>query len=111
MAEIDIKVAVLEEQVLSLRREIEHQAVEYQRRLSELNHAHDKQVADQATYVSSDRYEGWQGEMNGWRQQVSAKLSELEGRSGGVMTARAMVLQILPMVIALIAIMSTFWRH
>lgn len=105
-----IKIAVLEEQVMALRREIKLQAIEYQRRLAELNHAHDKQVEDQRTFVSSERYEGWQGEMNSWRATVSNALAILEGRNGGVTTIRGLIMQILPMIIAILAIIAMLWR-
>jgi hypothetical protein len=105
-----IKIAVLEEQILALRREISVQAIEYQRRLMELNHAHQKQVADQQTFVSSERYEGWQGEMNSWRGTVSNTLAILEGKSGGVTTTRGIIMQILPMVIAILSIVAVIWR-
>jgi 3-deoxy-D-arabino-heptulosonate 7-phosphate (DAHP) synthase len=104
------KIAVLEERLHALRREIRDQAVEYQRRLAELNHAHEKQVEDQRTYVSLDRYEGWQGEINSFKADVLNKLATLEGRGLGVMTARGLVMQVLPMVIAALAILAMFWR-
>ena len=94
----------------SLRREIDKQAREYERRLSELNHAHDKQVADQATYVSGARYEGWQGEINSWRGQVSATLSELAGRTGMNTTFRGNMVQIVTIAIAVAALVMAFFR-
>src|ERR1700691_3540245 len=96
-----VRIAVLEEKVAAQRREIIDQAKEYERRLTELNHAHDKQVRDQQTYVSGDQFRGWQGEMNSWRAQVSGDLSKLQGREGGSAGVRAIVLQIIPMIIAL----------
>ena len=101
-----VRIAVLEEQVKAQRREIEQQAREYERRLTDLNHAHEKQVRDQQTYVSDDKFIGWQGEINNWRSNVSGVLSELQGRTLGVGTTRAIVMQIIPMLIALAAIVA-----
>lgn len=106
-----VRIAVLEEQMTSMRREILVQATEYQRRLLELNHAHDKQVADQQTYVSSDRYEGWQGEINAWKVTVSNKLAELEGRNVSTRSALGIAMQVLPMIIAILAILAGFFWH
>jgi|ERR1700679_372278 len=106
---LENRVSVLEEKVKSQRREIKTQAKEYQRRLLELNHAHDKQVQDQQTYVSEDKFTGWQGEMNSWRNNVSSELSKLQGREGGVGSTRGLVLQAIPIIIALaVAIVALF---
>lgn len=104
-----IRIAVLEEKLANLRSEIDKQAIEYARRLMELNHAHLRQVEDQQTYVSIDRYEGWQGEMNAWRGDVSNKLAALDGRSSGVTSARGLILQILPMLIAILSLIAVIW--
>lgn len=107
----DTKIAILEERLRSLRQEIDKQAKEYERRLTELNHAHDKQVADQSTYVSSDRYEGWQGEMNAWKTEMSKKMTLIEGNSAGAGSVQRLVLQILPMLIALASIVALLYRR
>lgn len=105
----DTKVAILEERLRALREGIDKQAKEYERRLTELNHAHEKQVQDQATFVSNDRYEGWQGEMNAWRGEMSRKMSLLEGRSGGVSSVQGVILQVLSMLIALGSIIALIY--
>jgi len=108
-ARIAVKIAVLEEKVFNLQVAIDKQAKEYERRLAELNHAHEKQVADQSTYVSGARYEGWQGEINSWRSDVSNKFAVIEGRSGGITSTRALILQVLPMIIAILSIIAVIW--
>lgn len=107
----DVRLAVLEEKHKALRSEIKKQAKEYQRRLAELNHAHDKQVQDQQTYVSEDKFAGWQGEIGSWRNQVSKTLAELEGRSAGGGSARALFFQILPLLISILALVAILWKR
>lgn len=108
-ASSDTKIAILEERLRSLREEIDKQAKEYERRLTELNHAYEKQVADQSTYVSGDRYEGWQGEMNAWKGEVQRKMTLIEGQRGGVSSVQALILQVLPMLIALASIAALIY--
>jgi hypothetical protein len=105
-ASSETKIAILEERIRGMRENTDKQALEYERRLTELNHAHEKQVRDQATYVSSDRYEGWQGEMNAWRADVNIKLSTAEGRSRGITVTQGFIFQILPLLIAIASIVA-----
>lgn len=100
----DTKIAILEERLRSLRMEIDKQAREYERRLSELNHAHERAVEDKSNYVSLDSFVGWQGEINAWRGEVSTKLTLLEGRSSGTSSAQELIFKILPLLVAIAAI-------
>ena len=89
-----------------MREAIAKQATEYERRLTELNHAHEKQVEDQARYVSLDSYKGWQAEINAWKNNVSTELTLIKGRSSGVTTVQGFIFQVLPMLIAITAIIA-----
>ncbi len=53
----EIHLAVLEERVEQMDKAIKLQASEYERRLNALNHAHEKAVEVQHTYVTQDKYE------------------------------------------------------
>jgi hypothetical protein len=108
-ASLETRLAILEERQLTMKEGIARQAIEYERRLTELNHAHDKQVKDQSTYVSNDKYEGWQGEMNAWKDDVAKKLSLLEGNRSGVGAAQSFIFQVLPMLIAIASIVALVW--
>jgi len=105
-----VRIAVLEEKVAAQRREIAQQALEYERRLTDLNHAHEKQVRDQQTYVSDDKFLGWQGEINAWRSVVSGTLAKLQGTETGSNAVRNIVFQIIPMIIALAAVILLFFK-
>ena len=112
------RLAVLEEQVKALRAEIADKAVEYQRRLLELNHAHEKQVKDQSTYVSDDKFSGYVSKVDARLEKVDARLeqitktlSELEGRSGGKNSVQELILKILPLLIAALTLAAFFWRR
>ncbi len=72
-----IKIAVLETEVRGLKENIVLQAKEYQRRLSELNHAHDQATADKSAFLRKDTYDAkiaefakWQNDMDMWRARV-----------------------------------------
>jgi hypothetical protein len=105
-----LRLTKLEERAKSERRALKMQAKEYERRLLDLNHAHEKQVTDQATYISEDKFIGWQGEVNAWRDRVTKTLSELEGRSGGIGSARQLMFQVLPLLISAVTLLALFLR-
>lgn len=88
-----VRIAVIEERLSNNARELKRQAKEYERRLLDLNHAHDKQVADQQTYISEDKFAGYVSKIDEWQRSVSKTLSELEGRTGGVGSARTVLQQ------------------
>jgi len=52
-----VKLAVLEERLRNMDKALEIQAKEYDRRLHELNHAHEQAVEVQHTYVTSQVHE------------------------------------------------------
>jgi len=96
---VTVRLSVLEEQVKADRRALELQAKEISRRLDELNHAHEKQVKDQQTYVSADKFDGYVANQDSWRSKVDTTLALLEGKSGGVGLARAALNQNIMLVI------------
>jgi len=57
MSGIEIHLAVLDERICQMQKALKLQAVEYERRLMDLNHAHEKAIAVQHTYVTQDKYE------------------------------------------------------
>ena len=79
------------------------QAAEYERRLAELNHAHEKQVRDQQTYVSSEKFDGHVSKADDWQGVVDKQLAELAGRSKGITAVQAMVLSLIPIFLAIAA--------
>jgi hypothetical protein len=104
-----VKIEVLAERVHAVAKALRLQAKEYSRRLEELNHAHDKQVQDQATYVSSERYDGTIKEWTTWRMSVERQLSELTGRERGIGMSRANLIQIILIAIGLAGIVTGVW--
>jgi hypothetical protein len=54
---IDTLKALIDERFVALDKALELQAAEYERRLAALNHAHEKAVAVQHTYVTQEKYE------------------------------------------------------
>ncbi len=72
-----VRIAVLETQIKGLKENIVLQAKEYERRLTELNHAHDQAVTDKAKFVNLDIFYAkleeiskWRSEMDSWRNRV-----------------------------------------
>jgi hypothetical protein len=109
--ELTTRVTVLEEQLKAMREAKELQAKEYERRLTDLNHAHERQVEDQATFVSADKFEGFQGEINQWRNTVTITLADLAGKSAGIGSARGLVVQVITIVISMVTIAVIFWSR
>lgn len=72
MSECDhmTKIAVLETQLVGLREAISLQAREYERRLQELNHAHQNQMDRNAQYISREAWEIRNAEIDKWRREI-----------------------------------------
>ena len=64
------EIAVLKERLASTAEAIKKQAIEYERRLQELNHAHQQQMDRNAQYVSREAWEIYNGKMDDWRREV-----------------------------------------
>jgi uncharacterized protein YjbK len=54
---LEVRLAVMESQMADLKHGIALQAREYERRLEELNHAHERQVESNRHYVSREAWE------------------------------------------------------
>jgi hypothetical protein len=102
------RVVVLEQRLLALERAIALQAMEYSRRLEELNHAHAQQVQAQATYIGREVYEGYVKEERSWREKVSTRLDILDGRSGGSSSSQRLLFLILPLLLSAVALIVAF---
>ncbi len=73
-----LKIAVLQTEVVNLKESIKLQAIEYERRLTDLNHAHQRSVEDKAQFVSSEmffsklgEYEKWKSDIDKWRSRMT----------------------------------------
>lgn len=115
--ELTVRIAVLEEKVAAAEREKLLQAREYERRLTDLNHAHEKQVKDQQTYISEDKFNGFIGEINAWRGTIDAwkttvvsTLSGFEGGKTGSTVLRNLVIQSITILISLSALMIVAFK-
>lgn len=65
-----VEIAVLKEKLAGVREAISKQALEYERRLQELNHAHQQQQDRNAQYVSREAWEARNEMMDDWRRDV-----------------------------------------
>ncbi len=65
-----VRIAVLQEQITGLKDAIVLQAKENERRLQELNHAHQAQIDRNAQYVSREAFELRTREIDKWRREV-----------------------------------------
>lgn len=103
------RIAVLEEQVRGLRREVEVQDVEVKRRLTELNHAHEQAQARNAEFVRIGAYESDIGSLRTWRDDVKTTLAKLEGSTRGTGTVWDRFFQLLPLLISIAALAAMLW--
>jgi hypothetical protein len=72
-----VQVAILQTRVQNLTDNIARQALEYERRLTDLNHAHAQATVDRNKYVSADLFYSkldeiakWRGEFDQWRSRA-----------------------------------------
>ncbi len=79
-----IKIAVLEAELDSLRDAIKLQAQEYERRLTELNHAHSRATDDRNKFVTTDLFYSKQDELSKWRSELDQWRSRIIGIAIGV---------------------------
>lgn len=83
VADVAVRLAVLEERMAGVNVALALQAKEYERRLLDLNHAHEKQVEDQSTYVSLDKFEGFEDKVNEWQSRTQIAFATMGGREKG----------------------------
>jgi hypothetical protein len=104
-----VRIAVLEQQLRDRDIQLALQAKEYERRLDELNHAHDKQVEDQRTYVSEEKFSGYTSKMDAWRNDVSLALAQLQGQAGGKGAVGRVLVQVLTLMISAAVLAALLW--
>jgi heme oxygenase len=84
----EVRLARIEERMAGVAMALADRTVEIERRLEDLNHAHAKNIADKAFFVSEDKFGGFVKEIQAWQRQVDTQLSELSGRAGGAIQVR-----------------------
>ncbi len=104
------RIVVLEERLKGMDKALALQSIENHRRLDELNHAHEKQVKDQATYVSEDKFNGFLAEYGQWRNSVMKTLAETAGTSQGSITSRALFFSVIAILVPIITLITLLWK-
>ena len=83
--ELTVQVAVLHSRLESSKEALGLQALEYERRLDVLNHAHEeaKDVLSRygSTYLTIDRFDRFYVEFTEWRRATDERLTEIKGSS------------------------------
>lgn len=89
IADLDKEIAVLRTKLCAGDEARKLQASEYERRLTELNHAHKQQLDRNAEYISREAWELYRAELEKWRREVDAWrwISIGAGASGGGLVA------------------------
>jgi len=77
-ARLDALVETIKETALLRDRALVMQAGEYERRLGDLNHAHEKQREDQATYMPRELYDADKKEVRLWQGSTDRTLTEMK---------------------------------
>jgi hypothetical protein len=70
LAALDKQIAVLQERLRGAELALQNQADEYERRLQELNHAHQQQMERNAEYVSREAWDAQNRAIDIWRREV-----------------------------------------
>ena len=86
--DLAVRLSVLEERARGNAKRLKLQAKEYERRLAELNHAHQQQVERDADFVRLDKFDVHDKDMRVWQTEVRNTLSELQGRTAGTRSTR-----------------------
>ena len=79
---------------------LEKQAVEYERRLESLNHAHQRQINDKATFLSRETYEIFKKEFDAWKLELTRSIALENGRRDAVSRTWAFVSSLLSATLA-----------
>jgi hypothetical protein len=87
----ETNIAVLIERISNLKQQITTQALEYERRLTELNHAHARAAEDKNKFTTTELFYAkieeinkWRLEMDQWRAKVIGIAIGVGAVSGGV---------------------------
>ncbi len=80
----DTRLAVIEERLRSMDSALRLQALEYDRRLGELNHAHEKSVEDRTTFVDVEIHDR---DMTAMRDAVTALVDAADKKAEGLALA------------------------
>ena len=85
------RIAVLEERILGRDAALKLQAVEYERRLEDLNHAHQQAVEQRAQFLPREVYDIAVSEWRVWRTEVDIVLAVVRGRRDAYVGLLALV--------------------
>lgn len=72
---------LVSENITGLDKATKLQAVEYARRLDELNHAHQQALEDRGQFVRKDSCASIHALLQPWRKEVSDALAEMRGQT------------------------------
>jgi len=86
----------------SRRRELDLQAAEYARRLSELNAAHERAADDRSNFYTKDSWVVFDTELRRWRDSINAELAETRGAARTWAVAMGVVATIVGLLIKLV---------
>jgi hypothetical protein len=80
----ETKIAVLQSEVANLKQSIILQAKEYERRLTELNHAHAQSTIDKSKFLAADMFYVNKDDVNKWRNEIDQWRSKVIGIAIGI---------------------------
>lgn len=79
-----VRIAILETQITNLKENLTIQAREYERRLTDLNHAHAQSVSDKATYMTKELFDSKHEELIVWKSELDRWRAKLYGFALGI---------------------------
>jgi len=102
------RIVKLEEKHEASIQALKIQAKEYERRLSELNHAATRRELRDAHFVSNDAYDGYRESVETKFDKINESLAELRGQSAGSVNVRHLVFETITIIIAIVALYMAF---
>ena len=99
MNDVEARLARLEERIAGFDRAISIQAVEYARRLDELNHAHVRAVSDREIFLKRELWDQRNREIDTWRTTINTEMALTRGKALGLTLAMGVAVTIITLLI------------
>jgi len=101
--ELVVELAVLDTKFHAAQDQLKQQAIEYERRLHELNNAHAKAEAVLHTYITRELFDRHTADLTSWKERIDKELSIQSGKN-------AMLLAIISFVMSFAALSIFFYN-
>ena len=100
-----------EARLKDLRRALKLQAAEYERRLNQLNHAHEQNIERNAEFVSEEKFNGFVREFREYKETTDKALQIAQGVTSGVNKTIAVIVGCFTFLLVILGIIGWIVAH